>query len=431
MIVKNKKRNYDKTSKEKYFFHINKNHNQAQVPHKVMEHEKKQVLDLQNVACPIYQRCGSCHLLHLTYEEQLKWKKYSIIELLKRNGLNHIVVHDVVGMDHPFAYRNKVIIGFQKDRKRKTIAGFYEEESHRIVPFQDCLLQDQKSNELIHVITELVNQMHIEPYLEDQRRGVLRHVLIRRGFASDQTMVVFVTNTSMFAGSRNLVNALRKRCPYVTTIVQNVNTRKTSIVLGNQEKVLFGKGYIEDELCALRFRISPKSFYQINHEQCERLYAKAKELIKPKKQEVVLDAYCGIGTIGMSMAKDFGKVYGVEVNQDAIKDAKINASINQMKNMEFICADAGYYMNEMANQGMKLDALIMDPARAGSDEKFLNAAVKAKPKRIVYISCNPETQARDLKFLLKKGYETKNLYLYDLFPNTMHIESICLLERMK
>lgn len=212
--------------------------------------------------------------------------------------------------------------------------------------------------------------MHIAPYEEDRRSGVLRHVLIRRGFASDQTMVVFVTNTSMFAGSKNLVAALRKRCPYITTIVQNINTRKTSIVLGEQEKVLFGKGYIEDVLCGLRFRISPKSFYQINHEQCEKLYAKAKELAQPACDEILLDAYCGIGTIGMSMAKEWKAVYGVEVNRDAVRDAKSNALRNKIDHITFICEDAGRFLTDTAKRGWQPDVLIMDPSRAGSDLTF-------------------------------------------------------------
>lgn len=381
------------------------------------------------VNCAIFERCGSCHLLHMEYQKQLEWKKQGVIKLLREAGLKGITVHDPVGMKEPYAYRNKVIIGFQKNRARKTIAGFYEEESHRIVAFHDCLLQDAKSNELVRVITELVNEMHIAPYEEDRRSGVLRHVLIRRGFASDQTMVVFVTNTSMFAGSKNLVAALRKRCPYITTIVQNINTRKTSIVLGEQEKVLFGKGYIEDVLCGLRFRISPKSFYQINHEQCEKLYAKAKELAQPACDEILLDAYCGIGTIGMSMAKEWKAVYGVEVNRDAVRDAKSNALRNKIDHITFICEDAGRFLTDTAKRGWQPDVLIMDPSRAGSDLTFLRAVNKAKPKRIVYISCNPKTQVRDLLELAKLGYQTKDLYLYDLFPNTTHTESICLLNR--
>ncbi len=378
--------------------------------------------------CDIYQKCGSCHMLHMKKEAQIEYKQRELIELVKKNGLS-LHVHPVIGMENPYAYRNKMIIGFEKGKDRKIKAGFYEEHSHRIVPYRRCHLHDEGCDRIIHSIEELMMKFSIEPYDEKRRTGVLRHVLLRKGFVSGQIMVVLVINTTVFAARKNFMKALIERHPEITTIVQNINTRKTSIVLGDQERVLYGPGYIEDTLCGLVFRISAKSFYQINHEQTEVLYKKAIGLLQLRGKETVIDAYCGIGTIGMYVAQFVKQVIGVEVNKDAVQDAKMNAVRNHVNNIRFLCDDASSFMMKLASQKTKVDIVIMDPPRSGSNETFMNAVRKLAPKQVVYISCNPETQLRDLKYFKKIGYIAKDLYPVDLFPHTYHTESICLIER--
>lgn len=379
--------------------------------------------------CDIYEKCGSCHLLHCTYELQIQLKKVRIEKAIKASSLANIKVHDVMGMKHPYAYRNKIIVGFAKGKDRKIHAGFYEEYSHTIIPFQRCLLHDEACDRLIQSITKLVEKFRIEPYNEDRRQGFLRHVLLRRGTISKQIMVVLVVNNSQFPARKNFVQALVKLHPEITTIVQNVNSRKTSIVLGNEERILYGKGYIEDTLCGYSFRISAKSFYQINHEQCERLYEKALSLCKLKGNERLLDAYCGIGTIGMYASSLVKEVLGVELNKDAVQDAKNNAMLNRIQNIRFVAEDAGKFMVKAAQQKQKFDVVIMDPPRSGSSKEFMDACGKLRPKQIVYISCDPMTQIHDLEYFKKLGYSTQDMYLVDMFPNTQHVESVVLIQR--
>lgn len=380
--------------------------------------------------CPYYEKCGSCHLLHMKYEAQLQMKKQMIIDMLKKERMGNIKVHDCVGMDSPYAYRNKIIISFGKNKK-ETVAGFYGEYSHQIVPIKNCLLHEDKVNKLIEDLKLIVKKCRIEVYDEDRGQGFLRHILIRRGVISDETMVVLVGAEKVFKAKNNFVKALRDMHPEINTIVFNYNPRRTSVVLGSEELVLYGKGFIEDELCSKRFKISSKSFYQINHEQCEKLYGKALSLLHLQGNEIAIDAYCGVGTIGLIASKQFKQVYGVEINSDAIKDAIENARKNNIRNVRFTCDDAGKFMVNKAKEKERIDTVIMDPARDGSDEKFLSSLVKMNPKQVVYISCNPQTQIRDIKYLERFGYNTKEMYLYDLFPHTFHIESIVLLTKKR
>ena len=380
--------------------------------------------------CPYYEKCGSCHLLHVEYEEQLRMKKQMIEEMLKKEKMNGITVQDCVGMDNPYAYRNKIIISFGR-RKKEMVAGFYGEYSHEIVPIKHCLLHEDKVNKLIEDLKSLVKKCKIEIYDEDSGYGFLRHMLIRRAQNTDETMLVLVGAEKIFKAKNNFVKELKKMHPEINTVVFNYNPRRTSVVLGNEEQVLYGKGYIEDELCGKRFKISSKSFYQINHEQCEKLYTKALSLFTLQERNSVIDAYCGVGTIGMIASDKFKHVMGVEINKDAVNDAIYNAKLNQISNVRFICADAGKFMVEASQRNQKVDALIMDPARDGSDENFLSSLVKLSPKQVVYISCNPQTQIRDLKYLRKYGYSTKEMFLFDLFPQTFHVESVVLLTKTK
>lgn len=383
-------------------------------------------------ACPIYERCGSCQLLHMNAQGQREFKNRYIRALcVKAKGLK-LQTEDIAAMEEPWHYRNKMIIGFQKDKQRRIQAGFYEEFSHRIIPYKHCPLHPKVCDSIIASIVELMGKMRMEPYEEDKRRGLIRHVVLRYGAVSKQIMVVLVLNSNVFPARKNFIQELRKRHPEITTIVQNVNTRKTSVVLGDEERVLFGSGYIEDILCGMKFRISAKSFYQINHEQTEVLYQRSVELLKLSGGETVLDAYCGIGTIGMYVSQFVKQVIGVEINRDAVEDAKVNAKINQISNIRFVCVDAGRYMTRLAAEKKRLDVVIMDPPRSGSSEEFIKSLVRMKPSQVLYISCNPQTQIRDLQMFERMGYRVDGkLVPVDMFPHTVHVESIVKLVRNK
>ncbi|MFQ9922430.1 MAG: 23S rRNA (uracil(1939)-C(5))-methyltransferase RlmD [Beduini sp.] len=373
--------------------------------------------------CKIFKQCGSCDYLHLAYEEQLRKKREYCVQLVKKAKLSQVKVADTIGAQDPYHYRNKVIVGFNQRNE----AGFYEENSHKIIPYTTCLLHDEESDAIIQKIASLLRKYKIQIYNEDRRKGFLRHVLIRRGIKTNQTMVVLVTTSSVFPGSKNFVKELTSQFKSIKTIVMNINTRKTSIVLGNDEKILFGKGYIEDELCGLKFKISPKSFYQINRDQCEVLYNKALSLLDLKGSETVIDTYCGIGTIGMVASKKAKQVIGVELNKDAVKDAIYNAKMNNIKNIRFINEDATAFMVELAKEKVEIDAVIMDPPRSGTTPAFINAVKALKPKQVVYISCDPSTQVRDLGLFKEAGYAFDTMIPVDMFPMTEHVETAVLL----
>ncbi len=389
--------------------------------------ENRQKTERQNVLCPVAKKCGGCQYLHLTNEQQLRRKQKQVEELLGP----FCKVHPIVGMEQPFHYRNKVHAVFDRTRRGEIISGVYEQNSHRVVPVEQCMIEDEKADAIIRDIRGLLKSFKIKTYDEDTGYGLLRHVLIRRGFSTDQIMVVLVLGSPVLPGKNNFVKALRKLHPEITTIILNVNDKKTSMVLGDRETVIYGKGYIEDVLCGRTFRISAKSFYQINPVQTEKLYEKAMELAGLTGKERVIDAYCGIGAIGMCAAKHAGEVIGVELNKDAVRDAIQNAKRNGVKNIRFYAKDAGKFMVQMAEQGEKADVVFMDPPRGGSDEAFLSSVVKLAPKRVVYISCNPQTQARDLKYLTKKGYMVEGAWPYDLFPFTEHVETVALLVKKR
>ena len=338
-------------------------------------------------------------------------------------------VEPIIGMENPYYYRNKVHAVFDRDRRGNIISGTYEAKTHRVVPVENCLIEDKKSQEIIRTIRGLLKSFKIKTYDEDTGYGLFRHVLIRRGFKSGEIMVVLVLGSPILPSSNNFVKALRKEHPEITTVVLNINDRKTSMILGEREKVLYGKGFIRDELCECTFRISPKSFYQVNPVQTEILYQKAIEFAHLTGKESVIDAYCGIGTIGLIASGHAKEVVGVELNKDAVKDAKLNARENQIRNVKFFQGDAGEFMEAMAAEGKSMDVLFMDPPRAGSDEKFMASAVKMGPEKIVYISCNPETLARDLKYLTKKGYQVKKIQPVEMFAFTEHLETVVLLSR--
>lgn len=391
--------------------------------------EQKKVVKAPRIPgqfCPVEKRCGGCQFLHLTNEQQLNLKQKKAEELLGK----YCKVYPITGMEEPFRYRNKVHAVFTHKKDGTIISGTYEEGTHDVVPVNECLLENKTADAIIRTIRGLLKSFKIKTYNEDTGYGLFRHVLIRTAHQTGQVMVVLVLGSPILPSKNNFVKALRQAHPEITTIVLNVNDKKTSMILGEKETVLYGKGYIEDILCGCRFRISAKSFYQINSIQTEKLYSKAMELAQLTGKERVIDAYCGIGTIGMVAAKQAGEVIGVELNPDAVRDAIRNAKANEMKNIRFYQNDAGQFMVGMAEEGEKADVVFMDPPRAGSDEAFLSSVLKLAPKRIVYISCNPETQARDLEYLTKRGYKAMGAWPFDLFPFTNHVETVVGIQRI-
>ncbi len=381
----------------------------------------------QNAPCPLQKKCGGCQLQHLTYQEQLQFKMQREQYYLSRFGK----IEPILGMKNPTHYRNKVQAAFSYDYKhRKLVSGVYQSNSHRVVPVNDCLIEDKIADKIIVDIRKLMQGFKFTAYNEDTGKGFIRHILVKRSFSTGQIMVVIVSGTPIFPARNNFMKALLKEHPEITTVIHNVNPYRTNLVLGKQEKVLYGKGYIEDELLGCTFRISAKSFYQINPVQTEVLYQTAIDYAGLTGKETFFDAYCGTGTIGLIAAtKGAGKVIGVELNKDAVKDAIANAKRNQIENAKFYGGDATRFITEMADAKEKVDVIMMDPPRAGSTEAFLDACVKMAPPTIVYVSCNPETLSRDLKYITKKGYKVKKIQPVDMFPYTEHIETVVQLKR--
>ena len=377
--------------------------------------------------CPVSGKCGSCQYLHLSYQEQLKAKQNTLSALLK--GL--CPLRGMIGMDNPYHYRNKVHAVFGCDRRGKPVSGIYEANSHRIVPVESCLIEDEKADEIIGTVRRLLPSFKIRNYDEDTGYGLLRHVLVKRGFSTGEIMVVLVTASPVFPSKNNFVKALLKEHPDITTIIQNINGRGTSMVLGEKEHTLYGPGYIEDVLCSCTFRISSKSFYQVNPVQTEILYGKALEMAGLTGKETVIDAYCGIGTIGIIASKKAKEVIGIELNPDAVRDAVQNARRNSVNNIRFYCNDAGRFMTEMARRKGKADVVIMDPPRTGSTKAFMDSIAALEPERVIYISCGPDTLARDLRYMKTLGYHAREGWGVDLFPWTGSIETVCLLSNRK
>lgn len=374
------------------------------------------------IPCPHAKACGGCQLQNLTYEEQLHKKQADLIRLLGHYG--H--VEEIIGMADPLHYRNKVQAAFRK-QGGKVISGVYQSSSRRIVAVDACRLEDREAAPILQTIRKLCVYFKIKPYDISTGQGFLRHVLIRRGFATGEIMVVLVTAKGDFPAARSMVNELIRRHPAITTVVWNVNPTDTPLFLGKQNVVIHGAGSITDILCGLRFRISPRSFYQVNPVQTEVLYRTAKTYAALTGRERVIDAYCGTGTIGLTMADGAREVIGVEVNKDAVADATVNADLNGIRNVRFIPADAGEFMQEVAVAGERVDVVVTDPPRAGCSRTFLQSLLTLAPERVVYISCNPETLARDLHILTKGGYKVRGIQPVDMFPFTAHVEvAVCL-----
>lgn len=375
--------------------------------------------------CIYSNTCGGCQFQGVAYEKQLEEKQKRVQSLLKNYGKTEAII----GMENPYFYRNKVHAVFKRLKNGEIISGIYEEGTHRVVPTMNCQIEDERAGAVIQTIEKLVKTFKIKIYNEDSGFGILRHVLIRTGKCTGEMLVVLVAADSIFPSKNNFVKALRMEHPEITSIVLNVNDKKTSMVLGERNITLYGNGYMEDVLCGCRFRISPSSFYQVNPVQTQILYEKAVSMAGLTGKERVVDAYCGIGTIGLVASSGAREVIGVELNRDAVRDAIGNAKRNQIKNVRFYQADAGKFLVSMARAGEKIDVIFMDPPRSGSDEAFLQSVMEIKPERVVYISCNPETLARDLGVLTQGIYRVEKVCPIDMFPFTVHVETICKLVR--
>ena len=374
--------------------------------------------------CPVSTACGGCVFQNATYEYELRYKKHKVEEDLKRIGhIENIQVNDVIPMENPTHYRNKIQVPFGKENKH-TIYGFYRSNTHKIIPIKQCNIEDKKAGPILQDFAKLMDEFNISPYNEDYRVGVVRHVLIRTSISTGEVMVVVVSNTSKFPGRNNFVKELVRLHPEISTVIQNTNTRDTNVILGESEKTLYGKGFICDEILGLKFIISSKSFFQVNPIQVQKLYQIAINFASLRKDDVVLDAYAGVCTLGLLCAPHVKKVVSVESSKSAVLNGINNAKINNISNIEIIEDDCTEYICE--NQ-LCFDVVIMDPPRKGSTIEFLNSLIKLSPSRIVYISCEPSTLARDIE-ILKEQYEITNVQPVDMFPRSYHVETIVLLQ---
>ena len=377
--------------------------------------------------CQVFSKCGGCQLMHINYEKQLEIKKDIIENALKRIGKLDISVSEMIGSSNQFRYRNKMIFPIGINKNGKKICGFYRERSHDIVELDDCLLGDEIIAKIIDTVMKFIEKYKITVYNEEQHKGIVRRLFFRKGFHTGEIMVVLSINAKTLPHYAELADSISKISENIKSVILNFNTKKTNAVLGETNAVIYGSQTITDYLLGMKYEISPHSFFQINPVQTEKLYNKAIELADISENDSVMDIYCGIGTISLSAAKKAKSVIGVEIVEQAILNARKNAEENNIKNVTFYAKDAAEIVPDLIDNGETPDIVILDPPRKGSDEKTLSAIVKASPKRIVYVSCNPATLARDLRFLEDNGYQTKSVCGVDMFSQTMHIESVALI----
>lgn len=377
--------------------------------------------------CGVCTACGGCQFQQLAYPAQLEYKTNKVKDAFRRHLKKEMDVLPSIGMDEPYNYRNKIQVPIGRDPHGHIVTGFYRSGTHKIVPIDECHIEDKRAGVILKEIKSLIKQFRYEPYNEDTRTGIFRHILIRTSYHYDEIMVTLVTNADEFKGKNNFVKELIKRVPSIKTVVQNINTRDTNVILGEKERVLYGTGTIKDSILGVDFIISSKSFFQVNPVQVEKLYSKAIEAAGLTKDDEVFDAYCGIGTISLIASRKCKSVLGVEIVNEAIKDAIKNAKLNKIENAKFICGDAGETLEKLAAENTHFDVVFVDPPRKGLDEKFINSLLRVSPKRLVYVSCDPETLARDINILSSK-YEIKSIQPVDMFPFTFHVESVCHLE---
>ncbi|GIO27991.1 23S rRNA (uracil(1939)-C(5))-methyltransferase RlmD [Ornithinibacillus bavariensis] len=380
--------------------------------------------------CDVFYKCGGCQIQHMSYNLQLAMKQQQVKNVMHKIAhLDHVPVHPTIGMEDPWRYRNKVSIPVG-EKDGELITGFYQMRSHQIIDDMDtCVVQEDLNDRMVEAVRRIANRVGIEAYDEKSHTGVLRHIMVRTGQETKETMIVLITRTKNLPHVDEFIRELTETYPNVKSIIHNINPARTNVILGDQTKVLWGQEYIYDSIGQVRFAISAKSFYQVNPTQTKRLYEKALEYAAINEEDTVIDAYCGIGTISLFLAQKAKKVYGVEVVPEAIADAKVNAKLNGMTNVEFAVGTAEEVMPRWKEEGLRPDVIVVDPPRRGCDEGLLNAMIEMGPKRIVYVSCNPSTLARDLRILEDGGYETKEVQPVDMFPQSMHIESVVWLER--
>jgi 23S rRNA (uracil1939-C5)-methyltransferase len=377
--------------------------------------------------CPVYDECGGCQLQHMTYEGQLKMKYNQVRNVMDRIAkLPDVPVHPVLGMKEPWRYRNKaqVPIGLAGGR---IVAGFYQKRSHEIIDMTECLIQHEQSDDIIQKVKDVCAANGVMPYDEKRHKGVLRHVMARIGYTTGEMMAVLVTRTAELPNKEAIIKGIRDAVPGITSIVQNVNPDKTNVIFGNQTRTLWGEDVIYDRIGDVKFAISARSFYQVNPVQTEVLYGKALEFAELSGNEVVIDAYCGIGTISLFLAKKAKEVYGVEIVPQAIEDAKKNAELNGITNARFEAGKAEEVIPAWHKQGIRPDVIVVDPPRKGCDDALLKTILEMKPKKVVYVSCNPGTLARDLRTLEDGGYKTREVQPVDMFPQTVHVEAVAVL----
>lgn len=379
--------------------------------------------------CPIYKQCGGCHLQHLSFEGQKQFKQKRVKDVMERIAKVNCKVQETLLQDDPWHYRNKVqmpigMVGNQLE------VGFYKQYSNDIIPMEKCFIQNEISNRLVQRVKELMIQYNISSYDKTTHKGIVRHILTKYGYHTNELMLVLITNGKNFKWRNIFIEVLSSEFPNLKTIVQNVNEQHDNVILGQKEYVWFGPGYIQDTLNHLKFNISSKSFYQVNPIQVEILYNKAIELADLKSTDVVIDAYCGIGTISLCMAKYVKKVIGVEVVSQAIEDAKVNAQLNDIHNVEFIVDDATHYMCMLAKNKIPIDIVVVDPPRKGCSKEVLEAIHLLDPRKLIYISCDVSTQARDIAILKEYGYQVDYCQPVDMFPSTYHVENIVLLTKV-
>ncbi|WP_025721209.1 23S rRNA (uracil(1939)-C(5))-methyltransferase RlmD [Paenibacillus polymyxa] len=394
--------------------------------------------------CAIYDQCGGCQIQHMSYEAQLSWKRQHVVDVLERIGklsvagndgmsvdlsrVHGVVVHPTLGMSEPWRYRNKaqVPIGVTEGG---LVGGFYARGSHRIVDMNTCLIQDERNDEVVTRVKEIGRMLGISAYNEETGRGLLRHVVVKTAFRTGEMMLVLVTNGRDIPHADAWIGSIREHIPHVASICQNVNTKRTNVIFGDETRVLWGRDVIYDYIGNVQFAISARSFYQVNPVQTEVLYSKTVEYAGLTGKETVIDAYCGIGTISLFLAQHADQVYGVEIVKEAIDDARSNALLNEMRNVKFEVGASEDVIPAWKEQGITADVIVVDPPRKGCDPRLLDTILEMKPERVVYVSCNPSTLARDLRILEDGGYSTVEVQPVDMFPHTVHVECCSLLVR--
>ena len=390
---------------------------------------KKESEERVEPPCVYYHKCGGCQLQHMTYQAQLNMKKEQVVNLFHRKAdFKDTIIHDTIGMDNPWFYRNKSQVPVGKNNENKVITGFYRQRSHDIIDMDECLIQDNMHQDVLNQLKLWFNELNISIYNERKKQGLMRHVVIRTGHHSRELMVVFVTNGKKFKQSDVLIEKLVAAFPEIVSVKHNVNDTHSNVIMGETSYTLYGKDEIQDTLSDVTFKISDQSFYQINSIQTEKLYQRAIEYAELKGEETILDTYCGIGTIGLYMAPKAQHVYGVEIVPEAIADAKQNATLNQFENTTFVCGKAEEVILKWKAQGIKPDVVMVDPPRKGCDETFLETLLELNPRKIVYISCNPSTQQRDAQQLAQQ-YKLTQITPVDMFPHTTHVETVAQFER--